>query len=104
MNKVYEDILASELADAIDIYWDGSRIKLSHTIEIDNDLFADVNGHIDYEYTREEDTNAIYMTWVSVTIDSMNVEQYEDGELIEKAPHLNEVFVKKYLEQYLLSK
>ena len=41
------------------------------------------------------------MTWVNVTIEEMTVQKYKDGELVS-APHLNEVFVKKYTEQYLL--
>lgn len=41
------------------------------------------------------------MTWVNVTIEEMTVQQYKDGEKIV-TPHLNEVFVKKYTEQYLM--
>lgn len=41
------------------------------------------------------------MTWVNVTIEEMAVQQYKDGEKIA-TPHLNEAFVKKYTEQYLM--
>lgn len=41
------------------------------------------------------------MTWVNVTIEEMTVQQYKDGEKIV-TPHLNETFVKKYTEQYLM--
>ena len=104
MNKVYEDLLAEDIADSIDIYWDGEPIEFWHNVELEVELFADVKGRVDYTYSYEEDTNSTRMTWVNVTIDSLTFDKYEDGELTDKAPHLNEVFVKKYLEQYLLQK
>lgn len=104
MRKVLEDILAEDIAESIDIRWDGEPIKFWHNVELEVELFADVKGRIDYTYEYEEETNSTRMTWVNVTIDSLSLEKYEDGELTDKAPHLNEVFVKKYLEQYLLQK
>ena len=104
MNKVYEDLLAEDIAETIDICWDGEPIAFWHNVELEVELFADVKGRVDYTYSYDEDTNSTRMTWVNVTIDSLTFDKYEDGELTDKAPHLNEVFVKKYLEQYLLQK
>lgn len=104
MRKVLEDILAEDTAESIDIYWDGREIEFWHNVELETELFADIRGRVNYEYEYEEDTNSTRMTWVEVTIDSLSLDKYEDGMLTDKAPHLNEVFVKKYLEQYLLQK
>jgi CRISPR/Cas system CSM-associated protein Csm5 (group 7 of RAMP superfamily) len=104
MRKVLEDICAEDTAQSIDIYWDGQPVTFWHNVELENELFFDIRGRVDYTYSYEEDTNSTRMTCVNVTIDSMSLDQYEDGELTDKAPHLNEVFVKKYLEQYLLQK
>ena len=101
MRKVYEDLVARELLEAIDIYWDGKSIDFDKEVEIDPEVLINVKGSIDYTYNYEPDTNATYMTWVSVTIDDITVMEDEDGE----TPHvsINEAFVKKYLEQYLMN-
>lgn len=103
MTKILEDLLAEDIAQSIDITWDGHTIEFWHNVELECELFADVRGTVDYTYEYEEDTNALIMTWCSVDIESLDVQQYKDGEPTT-TPHLNEVFVKKYLEQYLMSK
>lgn len=104
MRKVLEDLLAEDIAQSIDICWDGQPVDFWRNVELENELFADVKGRVDYTYSYEEDTDSTRMTWVNVTIDSLTLDQYEDGEKTDKAPHLNEGFVKKYIEQYLLQK
>lgn len=102
MNKVYEDLLAQELSEVIEINWDNHPVTFSETIEIDNELFVQIRGTVNYLSEYEEDTNYDYMVWVDVDIEYMEVTQYEDGESVPPV-HINEKFVKKYLEQYLMS-
>jgi hypothetical protein len=101
MSKVLEDILARDIADNLDFFWDGSRITIDHTTDIDNH-YVKVSGVIDYQYYHEDDTDSTYMTWVDVTIDEIIVEHYDDDDP-SPTPHFNEAFVEKYLEQYLLT-
>lgn len=100
MRKVLEDSVARELLNEIDIYWDGNRIDFEKEIEIDPGVYVVVKGSIDYTYNYEPDTNGTYMTWVSVDIEDVTVLEDEDG----NAPFvsINESFVEKYLEQYLM--
>lgn len=96
MHKVIEEILAEELMSQIDILWDNERVKINCTVDIE-DMSYVVNGHIDYLCKYEEETNASYMTSVSVYIESIKAYN-EDGEI---ECHLNEHFVEKYLQQYI---
>lgn len=100
MRKVLEDVLAAELIQAIDITWDGQTTQFSHNIELEPELHVDIKGCVDYTYRCDED-GTLSMTWVNVTIEDMTVQKYKDGEKTS-TPHLNEVFVKKYTEQYLM--
>jgi hypothetical protein len=100
MRKVLEDDLARDLIQAIDITWDGRTTPFYHNVELEPELYVDIRGHVDYTYRRTED-NTLSMTWVNVTIEEMTVQQYKDGEKTA-TPHLNEAFVKKYIEQYLM--
>lgn len=100
MRKVLEDSLAEDLVQAIDITWDGRTTPFHHNVELEPELYVDIKGCVDYTYQSTED-GTLSMTWVNVTIEEMTVQKYKDGELVS-APHLNEVFVKKYTEQYLL--
>lgn len=100
MRKVLEDDLALDLIQAIDITWDGRTTSFHHNVELEPELYVDIRGYVDYTYRRTED-NTLSMTWVNVTIEEMTVQQYKDGEKIA-TPHLNEAFVKKYTEQYLM--
>ena len=100
MRKVLEDSLARDLVQAIDITWDGQTTKFWHNVELEPELYVDIKGHVDYTYQSTED-GTLSMTWVNVTIEEMTVQQYKDGEKIV-TPHLNEAFVKKYTEQYLM--
>ena len=100
MRKVLEDSLARDLIQAIDITWDGRTTPFYHNVELEPELYVDIRGYVDYTYRRTED-NTLSMTWVNVTIEEMTVQQYKDGEKIA-TPHLNEAFVKKYTEQYLM--
>lgn len=99
MRKVTEDIVARELLADIDIYWDGKRIDFDREVEIEHDVIH-VKGSIDYTYSYEEDTNATTMTWVSVDIEECDVSRDEDYPGM--ATRVNEAFIKKYLEQYLI--
>lgn len=100
MRKVLEDSLAEDLIQAIDITWDGRTTPFHHNVELEPELYVDIKGCVDYTYQSTED-GTLSMTWVNVTIEEMTVQKYKDGELVS-APHLNEVFVKKYTEQYLM--
>ena len=100
MRKVLEDALAEDLVEAIEITWDGQTTKFWHNVEIEPELYVDIIGHVDYTYRCDQDGNPS-MTWVNVTIEKMTVQKFADGEEIT-APHLNEVFVKKFTEQYLM--
>lgn len=99
MRKVIEDTIAREVVSSIDIYWDGRRIDFNVDVEIEDDIVA-VKGCVDYTYAYEEDTNATTMTWVEVTIDDIVVSHDEDSTRLPVS--INERFVKKYLEQYLI--
>lgn len=100
MRKVLEDTVARELLNEIDVYWDGNRIDFEKEVEIDQGVYVVVNGSIDYTYNYEEETNATYMTWVDVTIDDIAILEDEDGNTPNVS--INETFVEKYLEQYLM--
>lgn len=100
MRKVLEDDLARDLIQAIDITWDGRITPFYHNVELEPELYVDIRGHVDYTYQSTED-GTLSMTWVNMTIEEMTVQQYKDGEKTT-TPHLNEVFVKKYTEQYLM--
>lgn len=100
MRKVLEDIVARELLNEIDIYWDGNRIDFEQEIEIDSEVYVVVKGSIDYTYNYEEETNGTYMTWVSVDIEDIAILEDEDGNTPNVS--INETFVEKYLEQYLM--
>lgn len=102
MNKVFEDLLAQELSEVIEIRWDNHPVTFSETLEIDNELFVQIRGTVNYLSEYEEETNYHHMVWMDVDIEYMEVTQYEDGEPIPPI-HINEKFVKKYLEQYLMS-
>jgi len=102
MNKVYEDLLAQELSEVIEINWDNHPVTFSETIEINNELFVQIRGTVNYLSEYEEETNYHHMVWMDVDIEYMEVTQYKDGEPIPPV-HINEKFVKKYLEQYLMS-
>ena len=69
-------------------------------MELEPELYVDIKGYVDYVYRSTED-GALSITWVNVTIEEMTAQQYKDGEKIV-TPYLNEVFVKKYTEQYLM--
>lgn len=101
MRKVYEDLVAAELAEVIDICFDGRTFHFDEEVEIE-DYVINVSGSIDYAYTREDDTDAIYITWMQADIKSIEVSKDEDSEAEDI--HLNETFVKKYLEQYLMER
>lgn len=103
MRKVYEDTIAQEIVGSIDIYWDGKTIEFDESVDIDLDASVQVVGSIDYTMRHEEDTDSTYMTWVSVDIREVNIIQYKDGEEITPTFHLNERFIQKYMEQYLLN-
>ena len=79
MRKVLEDLLTEDTAQSIDIYWDGQPVTFWHNVELENELFADIKGRVDYTYSYEEETNSTRMTWVNVTIESLSLEKYEDG-------------------------
>lgn len=100
MNKVLEDLIALELSNRIDFYWDGSRVKFSDEVEVDQGISVYVEGYFDYTYCHEDDTNGIYMTWVEVNITDLTVMEDEDGNVPNVS--INKSFVEKYLEQYLL--
>ena len=100
MRKALEDSLARDLVQAIDITWDGRATSFYHNVELEPELYVDIKGYVDYTYQSTED-GTLSMTWVNVTIEDITVQQYKDGEKIV-TPHLNEVFVKKYTEQYLM--
>lgn len=102
MRKVLEDALAEDLAEAIEftITWDGQTTQFWHNVELEPELYVDISGHVDYTYRCDEDGN-LSMTWCNVTIEKMTVQKFADGEEVT-APHLNEVFVKKFTEQYLM--
>lgn len=104
MNRVYESLVAQELLEAVDIYWDGHRVMIDEEIELEPDLFVTVNGHIDYTYNHEEDNDSTYMTWVEVTIDNVEVQQFRDSEEVKPSIHLNPAFIKKYYEQLLIQR
>lgn len=99
MRKVLEDAVARELLNEIDIYWDGDSINFDKEVEVDQ-VYVAVKGCIDYTYNCEADTNATYMTWVDVTIDDITILEDEDGNTPNVS--INETFVEKYLEQYLM--
>jgi hypothetical protein len=100
MNKVLEDLIALELSNRIDFYWDGSRVKFREEVEIDSGISVYVEGYFDYTYSHEDDTNATYMTWVEVNITDLEIMEDEDGNIPNVS--INKSFVEKYLEQYLL--
>lgn len=99
MNKVIEDAIAREVVSDIDIYWDGRRIDFNVDVEIEDDIVT-VKGCVDYTYAYEEDTNATTITWVEVTIDDIIVSHDEDSTRLPV--NVNERFVKKYMEQYII--
>ena len=100
MRKVLENALAEDLAQAIEITYDGQTTKFWHNVELEPELYVDISGHVDYTYRCDKDGTPS-MTWVNVTIEKMTAQQYRDGMGIV-TPHLNEAFVKKYTEQYLM--
>ena len=105
MRKVYEDLLAEELAEVIDLYYDSKSIEFDEEIELESELFITTKGTIDYTHRREDDTNSVYITWIDVNIYSIEIAQYRDGEQITPTiQHLNPNFVEKYLEQYLMNR
>lgn len=104
MRKVYEDLLAEEIAGSIDICWDGEPIKFSHQVELENELFVETSGIVEYTYEYDESTDYIYMTWCSVTIEDLSVNQFRDGDEITPNVHFNSRFVEKYTEQYLMKR
>ena len=103
MRRVMEDVVAQELSDIIEINWDNQPINFHEAIELESETFVEISGTVKYLSTYEEDTNSTYMEWVDVDIDEMEITQYRDDEPIEPTIHLNETFIKKYLEQYLMS-